>query len=200
MTLLALGATAACAGTSAPPAASPAPAGPRANEAAVAFMSGMIHHHAQALVMAEWAASHDASPTIQTLSGRIFISQTDEIGLMQTWLQDVGEPVPEPNPRGMRMVMNGIEHDMLMPGMLTDAQLEELDRARGAEFDRLFITFMIQHHYGAISMVETLFASHGGTADERIYKFASDVFADQTSEIDRMENMLALMAPAAARP
>ena len=171
-----------------------------ANEAAVAFMSGMIHHHAQALVMAEWAPSHDASPTIQTLSRRIFISQTDEIGLMQTWLQDVGESVPEPNPRGMRMVMNGVEHDMLMPGMLTDAQLGELDRARGAEFDRLFITFMIQHHYGAISMVETLFASRGGTADERIYKFASDVFADQTSEIDRMENMLAQMAPAAARP
>jgi uncharacterized protein (DUF305 family) len=163
-------------------------------------MSGMIHHHAQALVMAGWASSHDASPSIQTLSQRIFISQTDEIGLMQTWLRDVGEPVPQPNPKGMRMVMNGVEHDMLMPGMLTDAQLEELDRARGADFDRLFITFMIQHHYGALSMVETLFASHGGTEDERIYKFASDVFADQTSEIDRMESTLAQMTSGAGRP
>jgi uncharacterized protein (DUF305 family) len=163
-------------------------------------MSGMIHHHAQALVMAEMSPSHGASPAIQTLSRRILISQRDEIDLMQTWLRDVGAPVPEPNPRGMRMIMNGVEHDMLMPGMLTEAQVAELDAARGEVFDRLFVTYMIQHHRGAISMVETLFASHGGTEDERIYKFASDVFADQTAEIDRMETMLGNMTAPAGRP
>jgi len=197
--VLLVAAASACASATPPPAATPA-AAPRASEAALTFMTGMIHHHAQAVLMAGWAPSHGASPTIQTLCQRILISQRDEIGLMQTWLRDVGAPVPEPNPNGMRMVMNGVDHDMLMPGMLTPEQLAGLDAARGEEFDRLFVTYMIQHHYGAISMVETLFASHGGTEDERIYKFASDVFADQTAEIDRMEGMLARMAPAAARP
>ena len=191
-------ALAACGGTAAtmaaPPASAPAPSSARrANPADAEFVSGMIHHHAQAVVMARWAPTHGAGQAVRTLSQRIDISQQDEIALMQTWLRDMGEPVPEPNPDGMTMSMGGMEHVMLMPGMLTEAQMAELDRARGPEFDRLFVTYMIQHHQGAIAMVEKLFASHGATQDDFIYKFASDVFADQTSEIDRMQSMLAQM-------
>jgi uncharacterized protein (DUF305 family) len=92
------------------------------------------------------------------------------------------------------MQMGGVTHDMLMPGMLTEEQMTQLERARGAEFDRLFLTFMIQHHEGALTMVDQLFASHGGGVDDFIYKIASDTFADQGSEIDRMQRMLDAMA------
>lgn len=162
----------------------------RANPADVQFISSMIHHHAQALVMAELARTHGASPAVRTLSERIHVSQADEIRLMQQWLADMGEPVPEPSPTGMRMMMGGVEHDMLMPGMLSKEQLAQLARARGAEFDRLFLTFMIQHHEGALDMVESLFAAHGGGVDDAIYRMASDTFADQGIEIDRMRQIL----------
>jgi uncharacterized protein (DUF305 family) len=165
----------------------------RANPADVAFMSGMIHHHAQAIVMAKWSATHGASQSIQILSQRIIVSQTDEIKLMQQWLREHGEPAPEPSPTGQRMVMGGVAHDMLMPGMLTPEQMTQLDNARGADFDRLFLTFMIQHHEGALTMVDTLLGSHGGAADDFIYKVASDTFADQGSEIGRMQKMLDAM-------
>jgi uncharacterized protein (DUF305 family) len=195
--------SAACAGTpSAAPATSPSAQTPvattarRATPADVEFMSGMIHHHAQALVMAGWSASHGASPSLRTLSERITVSQTDEIRMMQQWLREHGESVPEPSPTGQRMMMGGVQHDMLMPGMLTPEQMQQLDRARGSEFDRLFLTFMIQHHEGALKMVQELFATHGGGIDDFVYKFASDTFADQGSEIDRMQRMLEGMAAA----
>ena len=86
--------------------------------------------------------------------------------------------------------MNGVEHDMLMPGMLTESQMKQLDQARGPEFDRLFLTFMIQHHRGAVSMVKELFDTYGAGQDETVFKFASDVYADQSIEIDRMHQML----------
>jgi uncharacterized protein (DUF305 family) len=92
---------------------------------------------------------------------------------------------------GMKMTMNGMEHTMLMPGMLTEEQMKQLDAARGPEFDRLFLTDMIQHHSGAVSMVRDLFASYGAGQDELVFKFASDVNVDQTTEIARMEKMLA---------
>ena len=88
------------------------------------------------------------------------------------------------------MKMNGVEHDMLMPGMLSPAELAQLDKARGGEWDRLFLTFMIRHHEGAITMVDELFESYGALQDEDIYKFASDMYADQTIEIERMHKML----------
>jgi len=90
---------------------------------------------------------------------------------------------------------NGMEHDMLMPGMLTDEQMHQLDQARGEEFDRLFLTFMIQHHKGAVSMVQDLFGSYGAAQDETVFKFASDVNVDQSTEIARMEKMLAGLPP-----
>jgi uncharacterized protein (DUF305 family) len=160
-------------------------------DADVQFMSGMIHHHAQAIAMARMAPTHGASPAVLTLAGRIINAQQDEITIMQTWLRDRQKPVPEPTPGPMRMTMNGMEHEMLMPGMLTDEQMKQLDQARGKEFDRLFLTGMIQHHRGAITMVQELFGTTGAGQDELVFKFASDVNVDQTTEIARMERMLA---------
>ena len=155
----------------------------------VEFMSHMIGHHAQAIVMSRWAPSHGASQSVLTLASRIINAQQDEILTMQTWLHDRLQPVPDAVP-GMKMTMDGMEHVMLMPGMLTDEQMKELDAARGPDFDRLFLTGMIQHHKGAVSMVQDLFSSYGAGQDETVFKFASDVNVDQTTEIARMEKML----------
>lgn len=154
------------------------------------FMSSMIGHHAQAIVMARWAPSHGASPSVLTLAERIINAQQDEIATMQHWLRDRQLPVPDAVATGMRMQMNGMVHEMLMPGMLTDAQMKELDAARGPEFDRLFLKYMMQHHRGALTMVKELFDSYGAGQDETVFKFASDVNVDQTTEIARMQKML----------
>jgi len=156
----------------------------------VQFMSGMIGHHAQAIKMAGWAPTHGASPSVRVLCERIINAQRDEIATMQQWLRDRQQPVPEATPMGMKMVMGGVEHVMLMPGMLTDEQMKQLDAARGKEFDKLFLTFMIQHHKGAVQMVQELFGSYGAAQDDLVFKFASDVNVDQTTEIARMERML----------
>ncbi len=155
------------------------------------FMSGMIGHHAQAIVMSKMAPTHGANDEVKRLAERIINAQTDEIRIMQQWLRDRRQPVPEAKPGPMKMMMNGMEHDMLMPGMLSDAQMKELGAATGGDFDRLFLSFMIQHHRGATSMVKELFASYGAGQDEIVFKFASDVNVDQTTEIGRMERMLA---------
>ena len=172
------------------------------------FMTGMIGHHTQALVMAGWAPGNGASPAVLTLAARIINAQRDEIALMQTWLRDRDQPVPAvPAPgdtamkhdmAGMTHDMPGMKHDMggmRMPGMLTDAQLAELKAARGPDFDRLFLTYMIQHHKGAVVMVNELFRTDGAGQDELAFKFASDVQVDQSTEIARMERMLALLPP-----
>lgn len=152
------------------------------------FVSGMISHHAQAVLMATWAPSHGAGSSVAALCERIVVAQRDEIAFMQRWLKDRGQPVPQADPTGYEMP--GMNHKMLMPGMLTPEQMAELDRARGADFDRLFLTYMIQHHRGAIAMVDQLFAARGAGQDEYVFKFAADVNADQTTEIDRMTLML----------
>src|SRR5215470_2759005 len=133
----------------------PAPAPPGAasstiNPADVNFMSGMIPHHAQAVLIAGWAPSHGASPEVQRLCERIVVGQRDEIGLMQNWLKQRALEVPP---------ANATHAKMLMPGMLTDEELKQLDAARGADFDRLFLGAMIRHHQGAIMMVDDLEAS-----------------------------------------
>lgn len=156
----------------------------------VHFMSGMIHHHAQAIVMADWALTRAAHPSIHTLAGRIINAQQDEIARMQQWLRERRQPVPEPSPSGMKMTMGGAEHVMLMPGMLTEAQMRQLEQARGAEFDRLFVSLMIQHHQGAVTMVKELFGVNGAARDETVFKLASDVHVDQETEIERMKKML----------
>ncbi|HET7614922.1 MAG TPA: DUF305 domain-containing protein [Gemmatimonadaceae bacterium] len=177
----------------APVAAASDTAAPLYTRADIEFMDGMIAHHAQALLMASWADSHGASPTIRTLTDRITNAQKDEIVAMQKWLRDRHQPVPEPDPHGMTMDMGGMHHEMLMPGMLTDDQLKQLDAARSKEFDRLFLVFMIQHHKGAVTMVDNLFATNGAAQDITVYKMASDISADQTTEIARMQKMLAAM-------
>jgi uncharacterized protein (DUF305 family) len=160
------------------------------SDADVEFMSGMIPHHAQAVVMAGWAPSHGARHDVAVLCERIVVGQRDEIEMMRTWLADRGLAVPDATATRHKMTMNGTTHEMLMPGMLTDEEMAQLDRARGPEFDRLFLTGMIKHHQGAIDMVDTLFKSYGAAQDETIYKVASDVYADQSIEIDRMHEML----------
>lgn len=159
-------------------------------QADVDYVDGMISHHAQAIVMAKWAPSHGADASVQTLCGRIITAQQDEIALMQQWLRQRGQAVPEPKPGPMKMKVNGVEVDMLMPGMLTDAQMAQLDSARGTAFDKLFLRDMIQHHQGAVAMVQQLFSTPGAGQDEAIFKMASDVNVDQTTEIARMQKML----------
>ena len=159
-------------------------------KADIDFMSGMIHHHAQAIKMSEWAPLRGASAAVVRLTERIINAQQDEIVLMQGWLRDRNQPVPQPNPAGMPMVHDGAMHVVPMPGMLTDDQINQLDKSRGEEFDRAFLTFMIQHHRGAVEMVHTLFSAHGAGQDETIFKFAADVEVDQSTEIRRMLQML----------
>src|SRR5438093_2157749 len=160
------------------------------SDADVDFMAGMIPHHAQAVVMAGWAPSHGARQDVAILCERIVVGQRDEIAMMQTWLGDRGQDVPDATSTRHKMTMNGMTHEMLMPGMLTDEEMAQLDRARGPEFDRLFLVGMIKHHQGAIDMVDKLFKSYGAAQDETIFKFASDVYADQGIEIERMNKML----------
>lgn len=162
-------------------------------QADVDFMTGMIGHHAQAIKMAGWAPTHGADPEVLRLCSRIINAQTDEIRTMQTWLRDHGKPAPEPDPNGVMMTMHGMTHVMLMPGMLTPAQMAQLDAARGPDFDRTFLTFMIQHHKGALMMVDTLFATPGAAQNDITFKFANDVQADQSTEVNRMQLMLAAM-------
>lgn len=159
-------------------------------EADVQFMTGMIGHHAQAIVMAGLAPSHGASPSIRILAARIINAQQDEIATMQAWLRDRRQPVPEVHMEGTTLMAHGHEHILHMPGMLTEAQMQELDRARGSEFDQLFLTYMIQHHKGAVTMVRELFNTDGAGQEDVIFKVASDIHVDQVTEIDRMELML----------
>lgn len=160
------------------------------NAADIEFMSGMIHHHAQAIEMSKLAPSRGASAAVIRLTGRVINAQTDEIGLMQRWLEDRRLPVPEPNAKGMVHNMGGMQHTTLMPGMLTDEQMAKLAAARGVEFDRHFLTYMIQHHRGAVEMVKALYASPGAANDETVFRFSTDVQVDQTTEIARMIQMV----------
>jgi uncharacterized protein (DUF305 family) len=169
---------------------------PSYTAADVAFMQGMIAHHAQAVLMAGMVTTHEAGADIRRLAERIDVSQRDEMAMMQRWLRERGQVVPDPKPAGEHadhagMDMTGMDmSNGLMPGMLTPAQLAQLGRATRAEFDRLFLTFMIQHHQGALTMVDRLFSSQGAAQDVTIFRFASDVSADQTTEIERMQSML----------
>lgn len=149
----------------------------------VRFMTGMIGHHGQALVMAGLAESRGASPRILTLTARVINAQKDEIARMEEWLRDRGQPLPDPHAH------------VHMPGMLTPEQMRELETARGPAFDRLFLRYMIQHHQGAVTMVHELFATDGAAQNEVVFKLASDIQVDQITEIARMEQMLQEMNP-----
>ena len=167
-------------------------------EADVTFMAGMIGHHAQALIMSRLAPERGANPDIQNLAARIINAQQDEIATMQAWLRDREQPVPEVHIDGLRLMIHGSGHGhhdhATMPGMLSPAQLDELAAAQDAAFDRLFLTYMIQHHGGAITMVDDLFAKDGAGQDEAAFKLASDIHTDQVTEIERMQMMLDALA------
>jgi uncharacterized protein (DUF305 family) len=161
----------------------------------VAFMTGMISHHGQALVMAAMIPSRTTSSAMRTLGGRITNAQRDEIALMQQWLRQRNQPVPTPDSAGGMAMMPGMDHGMMMnhammPGMLTPQQLQDLRAATGTAFDRLFLVDMIQHHTGAVTMVDSLFNANGAAQDETVFKLASGVRVDQTTEIERMRLML----------
>ncbi|HSJ23743.1 MAG TPA: DUF305 domain-containing protein [Longimicrobiales bacterium] len=162
----------------------PATAGPGYTVADVHFMQMMMGHHAQAIVMSARAPTHGASDLVLQLAQKIDISQRDEIEMMRQWLLERGQVVPTDE----QMLA------MHMPGMLTPEQMAQLDAVRGAAFDRLFLTLMIQHHEGAVLMVDELFSSPGAAQDSDIFRFATDVAADQGDEIFVMYRMLDMLA------
>lgn len=186
----------------------------RFSQADVDFMNGMIAHHAQALIMSSFAETNQASSSIRVLAARIINAQNDEIRIMKSWLRKRNQPVPEIRIEGRSLMIHSTDHaahtdhadhgtdhaDHMdhgsghhgsgMPGMLTDSQLKELEMATGAEFDRLFLEYMIMHHEGAVYMVRELFDTDGAVTGDDTYKLAADIHVDQLTEIDRMKLIL----------
>jgi uncharacterized protein (DUF305 family) len=162
---------------------------PPRSPADVEFMQGMIMHHAQAVEMTALIPSHTESKDLRSLGARISSSQSDEIKFMQRWLAARGQPVSMAMPGMRNMDMLG-KPMALMPGMLSPEQMEALRKAKGAEFDRLFLTGMIQHHNGALIMVQDLFDTAGAGQDADIFNFATDADNTQRAEIKIMQTML----------
>lgn len=164
-------------------------AGLHYSDADVKFMQGMISHHAQAVEMGALVEGRSNRDALQAMAQRISISQEDEMSMMRDWLEVRGLVVPEEHAHHM------MSDDELMPGMLSAADFEKLRQAQGPEFDTLFLQFMIEHHKGAIEMVETLLEQPGSAQDSVLYEFTTDVTSDQSSEIERMNAMLAGFSP-----
>ena len=162
---------------------------PPASPSDVQFMQGMIMHHAQAVEMTALIESHTENKGVRSLGARISHSQSDEIKFMKRWLATRGQPVSQTMSDNHHMHTSHGSM-MLMPGMLTAEQMEALRKARGAEFDRLFLTGMIQHHGGALTMVKDLFDTAGAGQDAELFNFATDVDSGQRAEIRIMERML----------
>jgi uncharacterized protein (DUF305 family) len=157
----------------------------------VEFMQGMIMHHAQAVEMTALIDSHTQNKELRTLGARISRSQSDEIDFMKRWLTLRGESTSMPmhHMEGMDMPSHAM-HSGLMPGMLTEKQMAALRKAKGKEFDRLFLTGMIQHHNGALDMVKDLFGTAGAGQDAEVFNFVTDVDSGQRAEIKIMQTML----------
>jgi uncharacterized protein (DUF305 family) len=168
-------------------AARPATA-PAATPADIAFMQGMIHHHAQAIAMVALLDTRTRRDDLRQFAQRLAISQTDEIKMMKAWLADHGAEVPMDHGRGMTMMAGKMMEPM--PGMLTTEQMSALEHATGPAFDRLFLEGMIQHHKGALAMVEELLRSPGAGQESTVFDFITHVDADQRMEITRMQQML----------
>ena len=161
----------------------------------VEFMQGMIHHHAQAVEMVELIEARTKNKDVRLIGARISQSQMDEIKFMQRWLAARGEPAEmkshaKSNEHQHTTHGKTPDHEMLMPGMLTKEQMAELAKAKGSEFDRLFLTGMIQHHNGALVMVKDLYDTAGAGQDAELFTFASDVDSGQRAEIRSMQNIL----------
>ena len=160
------------------------------------FMQGMIMHHGQAVEMTDLVRTHSHDPKVLEIGRRISVSQTSEMAFMRLWLTDRGLPIDDPNMDGMagmdmKANPNMDMDDMApMPGMLTPRQMAALRKASGREFDKLFLTGMIQHHGGALTMVRDLFNQPGAGQDATLFDFANDVDNTQTAEIDMMKKVL----------
>ena len=169
------------------------PADARYTAADVAFMQGMIGHHAQALEMSALVAGRSTRPELALLAERISVSQRDEIAIMQTWLSERKQPVPATGGHDMHAAhamhgSAGAAHQM--PGMLSPAQMDSLTKAAGPAFDRLFLQYMIQHHEGALTMVAELLRAPNAAREPMMFQFVSDVDTDQRAEIRRMQALL----------
>jgi uncharacterized protein (DUF305 family) len=169
---------------------------PPSSPADAQFMQGMIMHHGQAVEMTALIESHTENKELRSLGARISHSQSDEIKFMKRWLAARGQPISAAMPVMSGMEMPGMDmssqagHAMLMPGMLTPKQMEALKKAKGEEFDHLFLTGMIQHHNGALIMVKDLFDTAGAGQDAELFNFATDVDSGQRAEIRIMQTML----------
>src|SRR5579871_235951 len=158
----------------------------------VEFMQGMIMHHSQAVDMVALLRTRGKSPALKSFGEKISISQTDEIGFMQRWLESRGKPISMQMDHSKMSAaeMKNMKMHMLMPGMLTPEQMSALAKARGAQFDHLFLTGMIQHHGGALTMVDDLFNTPGAGQDPVLFDFATDIENTQSAEIKIMRGML----------
>jgi len=158
----------------------------------VEFMQGMIMHHSQAVDMVALLRTRGKSPALKAFGEKISISQTDEIGFMKRWLEDRGKPTTMQMDHSKMSAtdMKNMKMNMLMPGMLTSEQMSALAKAKGAQFDHLFLTGMIQHHGGALTMVEGLFNTPGAGQDPVLFDFATDIENTQSAEIKIMRAML----------
>jgi uncharacterized protein (DUF305 family) len=156
----------------------------------VAFMQGMIAHHAQALTMSALVPARTQRPELLALAERIVVSQQDEIAIMQSWLRERKQTVPEVSDAAHAGHHAPAHSTHDMPGMLTSTQMDSLSAATGVQFERLFLRYMIQHHDGALQMVASLLSAPGGARDPQVFQFASDVDTDQRAEIRRMRALL----------
>ncbi len=166
------------------------PSVPRASEGDIQFMQGMIMHHGQAVEMTALIPSHTQNEQVRLLGARISASQSDEMSFMKRWLASRGEPISMAMPGMPDMDMTG-KPMAAMPGMLSPAQMTALRGAKGAQFDRLFLTGMVQHHNGALIMVKDLFDTAGAGEDADLFDFATDADNTQRAEIRIMQGMLA---------
>lgn len=169
--------------------ASTRPTVPPLGQADVDFMQGMIMHHSQAVEMTALIASHTGNKGVRSLGAKISSSQSDEIRFMQRWLAERGQALSMAMP-GMPDMDRSGRPMAPMPGMLTPEQMAALRKARGAQFDHLFLTGMIQHHKGALVMVKDLFDTPGAGQDAELFNFATDADNTQRAEIKIMEHML----------
>jgi len=169
------------------------PKAPQLSQDDIAFMQGMVMHHNQAVLMTSLIASHHASPDVQSIGSKISLSQTQEMAFMRQWLLNRHQPTDMPMPQSMAGMpdMDMAGNPMpTMPGMLTPAQMAALTKASGPQFNHLFLTGMIQHHTGALTMVDQLFKSPGAGQDADLFDFATDVDNTQRAEIRIMQAML----------
>jgi uncharacterized protein (DUF305 family) len=156
----------------------------------VEFMQGMIMHHQQAVDMVALLRTRGKSPTLRSFGEKISISQSDEIRFMKQWLESRGKPTSMGMDHSQMNAADMKNMNMLMPGMLTPEQMTALAKARGAQFDHLFLTGMIQHHGGALTMVDDLFKTPGAAQDPVLFDFATDIDSTQSAEIKIMREML----------